>query len=128
MKLTTDLSVRKWKPKTEGERASCGDSLYLQGYSNGTRAYIFRAQPIVDGKQKSFWVKIGKPAQSNEPSIVGKQLSLANAKMAVLFLKEAINSGELTVAEARKVIDKGHNVLELSSALQAFSVVHIMFL
>ena len=38
--------------------------------------------------------------------------------MAVLFLKEAINSGELTVAEARKVIDKGHNVLELSSALQ----------
>ena len=118
MKLTTDLSVRKWKPKTEGERASCGDSLYLQGYSNGTRAYIFRAQPIVDGKQKSFWVKLGKPAQSNGPSIVGKQLSLANAKMAVLFLKEAINSGELTVAEARKVIDKGHNVLELSSALQ----------
>ena len=38
--------------------------------------------------------------------------------MAVLFLKEAINSGELTVAEAGKVIDKGHNVLELSSALQ----------
>jgi len=36
--------------------------------------------------------------------------------MAVLFLKEAINSGELTVAEARTVIDKGHNVLELSSA------------
>ena len=118
MKLTTDLSVHKWTPKTEGERASCGDSLYLQGYSNGTRAYIFRAQPIVDGKQKSFWVKIGKPAQSNEPSIVGKQLTLANAKMAVLFLRGAISSGELTVAEARKVIDKGHNVLELSSALQ----------
>ena len=79
MKLTTDLSVRKWKPASEGERASCGDSLYLQVYSNGTRAFIFRAQPIVDRKQKSFWVKIGKPAQSNEPSIVGKQLSLANA-------------------------------------------------
>ena len=57
MNLTTDLSVRKWKPKSEGERASCGDSLYLQGYSNGTRAYIFRAQPIVDGKQKSFFGK-----------------------------------------------------------------------
>ena len=37
--------------------------------------------------------------------------------MAVLFLKEAINSGQLTVAEARKVINKA-TMSELSSALQ----------
>ena len=38
MKLTTDVAIRKWKPKSEGERASCGQSLYVQGYSNGKRS------------------------------------------------------------------------------------------
>ena len=78
MKLTTDLSVRKWKPRTEGERVSCGDSLYLQGYSNGTRAYIFRAQPIVDGKQKSL-AKLGK--QHNQ---MDHQLLVSNCPLRML--------------------------------------------
>ena len=79
MKLTTDLSVRKWKPASEGERASCGDGLYLQGYSNGTRAFIFRAQPIVDRKQKS----LGKDWQAPHNQM-NRQLSASNCPLRML--------------------------------------------
>ena len=63
MKLTTDLLVKKWKPNFKGERASCGQNLYFQGYSNGTRSWVYRLQ-ILDGtKQKSIWLKIGHPVR-----------------------------------------------------------------
>ena len=45
MQLTADLSIRKWKPKKDGERVSCCDSCYLKGWPNGNRSFVFRAQP-----------------------------------------------------------------------------------
>ena len=76
MQLTTDLSVRKWKPSSEGERVSCGSSVYVQGYSNGKRAYVFRAQPTENGKQKTYWVTLGQPATSGVETTVGGELDL----------------------------------------------------
>lgn len=74
MQLTTDLLVRKWKPKHEGERASCGSSAYIQGYSNGKRTFVFRAQPTVDGVKKSYWVTLGEPSSGKGETKLGAGL------------------------------------------------------
>ena len=34
--------LKKWKPNFKGERASCGQNLYVQGFSNGTRSWVYR--------------------------------------------------------------------------------------
>ena len=125
MQLTTDLSVRKWKPTSEGERASCGSSVYVQGYFNGKRAYVFRAQPTIDGVKKSFWVTLGQPAISGAETAVGGELTLDEARMAALFFKKVIQSGELTVHKVRKVIDKGCSVMELSNAVKTVDHIKI---
>ena len=62
MQLTNDLPVRKWKPKKDGERVSCGESCYVKGWLNGNRSYVFRAQPRENGVQKTFWITIGRPS------------------------------------------------------------------
>jgi len=125
MQLTTDLSVRKWKPSTNGERASCGSSVYVQGFLNGKRAYVFRAQPLEDGKQKSYWVTLGQPATSGVETAIGGELTLDEARMAALFFKKVIQSGDLTVHKVRKLIDKGCSVLELSTAVKTVDQIKI---
>ena len=40
MKLTTDIAIKKWKPKSKGERVGCGQNLYVQGWLNGSRAWV----------------------------------------------------------------------------------------
>ena len=125
MQLTTDLSVRKWKPTSEGERASCGSSVYVQGYSNGKRAYVFRAQPTENGKQKTYWVTLGQPATSGVETAVGGELTLDEARMAALFFKKVIQSGDLTVHKVRKLIDKGCSVMELSTAVKTVDQIKI---
>ena len=117
MQLTTDLSVRKWKPSKDGERVSCGSSLYVQGSTNGKRAYVFRAQPTENGKQKTYWVTLGQPATSGVETAVGGELTLDEARMAALFFREAIKSGNHTVAQVKKVITKRCKVMELNDAL-----------
>ena len=118
MQLTTDLLVRKWKPKKDAERVSCGDSLYLLGKNNGYRSYLFRAQPTENGIKKSYWVTIGRPAENPEKTEVGGELSLGEARMAAMFLREAIKSGDYTVAQVKKVIAKRCKVMELNEALK----------
>lgn len=117
MQLTTDLSVRKWKPSKDGERVSCGSSLYVQGSTKGKRAYVFRAQPTENGKQKSYWVTLGQPVTSGLETAVGGELTLDEARMAALFFREAIKSGNHTVAQVKKVITKRCKVMELNDAL-----------
>ena len=118
MQLTTDLLVRKWKPKHEGERVSCGSSVYIQGYSNGKRAFVFRAQPTVEGVKKSYWVTLGEPSSGKGETKLGAGLSLNEARTAAMFLRQAITSGEHTVAKVKKVIATRCAVMELSEALK----------
>ena len=118
MQLTTDILVRKWKPKHEGERASCGSSVYIQGYSNGKRAFVFRAQPTVDGVKKSYWVTLGEPSSGKGETKLGASLSLNEARTAAMFLRQAITSGEHSVAKVKKVIATRCAVMELSEALK----------
>lgn len=57
--LTTDLQVRKWKPIDGTDRISCGNSLYLRAFSDGTKTFQFRST----GK----WLNLGSyPALSFE--------------------------------------------------------------
>ena len=118
MQLTTDLLVKKWKPKKNTDRVSCGDSLYLLGKHNGYRSYLFRAQPTENGIKKDYWVTIGRPAENLGNTEVGGELSLSEARMAAMFLREAIKSGDYTVSQVKKVIDKRCKVMELNEALK----------
>ena len=49
--LKTDLQVKKWKPSNGTNRISCGNSLYLRGFNDGTKTFQFR----VKGK----WLNLG---------------------------------------------------------------------
>ena len=119
MQLTTDLSIRKWKPKKDGERVSCGDSCYVKGWLNGNRSFVFRAQPRENGVQKTYWVTIGRPNTDKGETQLGAELSLSEARMAAMFLRQAIVSGDYTVAQVKRVIATGCAVMELSEALKS---------
>ena len=118
MQLTNDLSVWKWTPKKDGERVSCGESCYVKGWLNGNRSYVFRAQPRENGVQKSFWVTIGRRAAGKGETRLGVEPSLSEARMAAMFLRQAITSGDYTVDHVKKVIGTGYAVMELSEALK----------
>ena len=118
MQLTTDILVRKWKPRKDRDRVSCGDSLYLQGKLNGFRAYVFRAQPTEHGVKKTYWITIGRPNTGKGQTRLGAELTLSEARMAAMFLRQAITCGEHTVAQVKKVISTGCAVMELSEALK----------
>lgn len=72
MPLTTDLAIRKWKPRQDGEAESVGgrNGLYVRGWMSGTKAFYFRS---------GTWIKIGdypdiKLALATEFAIVAKRL------------------------------------------------------
>ena len=46
MKLTNDLSVRKWKPKKDGERVSCGERAVMSkdGQTETVAMYFSHSQ------------------------------------------------------------------------------------
>ena len=125
MQLKTDLAVRKWKPKKNRERVSCGSSLYLKGFLSGARSYVFRAQPIENGVQKSYWVTIGHPATSGAETSVGGELTLEEARLTAHHFKTAIKKGTLTVHKAKKVIEKGCAVLDIANAINTVDQIKI---
>ena len=125
MQLTNDLSVRKWKPKKDGERVSCGESCYVKGWLNGNRSFVFRAQPRENGVQKTFWITIGRPSAGKGETRLGAELSLSEARMAAMFLRQAITSGDYTVDQVKKVIGTGCAVMELSEALKTADEIKI---
>ena len=102
MQLTTDLLVRKWKPKHKGESASCGSSVNLQGFTNGQRTFVFRAQPILDGIKKSYRLTLGKPSNSKSETKLGAGLTSNEASTAAMFLPQAIASGDYNVSQVKK--------------------------
>lgn len=72
MPLTTDLAIRKWKPRQDGEAVSTGGrhGLYVRGWMSGTKAFYFRA---------GTWMKIGEYpdtslAIANELAVVARRL------------------------------------------------------
>ena len=72
MPLATDLSIRKWKPRQDGEAVSTGgrNGLYVRGWLSGSKAFYFRMQT---------WIKIGdypdvSLAMATELSLVAKRL------------------------------------------------------
>ena len=108
MKLNTDLAIKKWKPKTKGERASCGQSLYVQGWDNGSRAWVYRLLvPTSLGKQhKTVWLTIGQPAISAEHGIAGGSLRLAEARELAMRISGAVKRGEASPDQIKRVLTK----------------------
>jgi len=113
MKLTTDLSVKKWKPNFKGERASCGQNLYVQGFSNGTRSWVYRFQ-IQDGaKQKSIWLTIGHPATDADHGVAGGSLRLNEARSLAMRISDVIKRGTASIAQIK-------NALEITCLIHEF--------
>ena len=104
MKLTTDLSVKKWKPNFKGERASCGQNLYVQGYSNGTRSWVYRLQILNGTKQKSIWLTIGHPAADADHGIAGGALRLNEARSLAMRISDLIKRGAASADQIKKAL------------------------
>lgn len=93
--LTTDVAIRKWKPKKPGEAKSVGgrDGLYLRGWPNGAKAFYFRS---------GTWLKIGDYPQvslstGRELAVVAKRLKKEG------FSNEALKRGFSNANTASKL-------------------------
>ena len=94
--LKTDLQVKKWKPVKGADRASCGDSLYLRGYNDGSRVFQFRTR----GK----WITLG-----HYPS-----LSLADARTMAILNKRLLKERKTTVEALKALATRASDASELS--------------
>jgi len=122
MKLTTDLAIKKWKPKSEGERTSCGQSLYVQGYSNGKRSWVYRLQIGTGSSKKSVWLKIGQPALGSEHGIAGGVLRLAEARELAMRISGAVKRGETSADQVKRALLSPTPVTEFEERLHKPSV------
>ena len=115
MTLTTDIQIKKWKPRSDkGERASCGHGLYIQGFSNGTRAWIYRLLISVGGgKQKTVWLKIGYPAPDTEHGVAGGPLRLHEARELSVRIGSIVKRGKASAAQIK-------NALEITCPIHEF--------
>jgi hypothetical protein len=93
--LNTDVQVRKWKAKTSGSRTSCGQSLYLRGWDDGTKALEFRT--------KSGWVTLG-----SYPS-----LSLAEARAMVPVCKQLLKDNVATTESLKALVTRVNTAHDL---------------
>jgi len=93
--LRTDIQVKKWKPDTGSARATCGDSLYLRGYADGSKVFEFRT--------KGKWVTLGQ-----YPS-----LSLTDARSMVLVCKRLLKEGKSTIDGLRAYVTRADNARQL---------------
>ena len=107
MKLTTDSQIKKWKPKSDkGERASCGHGLYIQGFPNGTRAWIYRMLiSEAGGKQKTVWLKIGYPASDTEHGVAGGPLRLHEARELSVRIGSIVKRGKASAAQIKNALE-----------------------
>ena len=103
--------------KNDDEGFSVGDSCYVKGWLNDNRSFVFRAQPIENGVQKSYWFTIGRPGTGKGETRLGASLSLSEAQMAAMFLRQTIVSGENTIARVKNVIANECTVMKLLKQL-----------
>lgn len=89
-------------PKHEAERASRGSSVYRQGYTNGKRAFVLRAQPTLDGLEKSYWVTLDKPSSGKGETKLGAKPTLNEARMAEMFFAKLLPTAITQSVKSRK--------------------------
>ena len=106
MQLLTDVQIKKWKPKSRGDRASCGQSLYVQGWPNGNRAWVYRLMiPTSTGQQhRTVWLTIGHPAADAEHGIAGGALRLAEARELAMRISAAVKRGEASADQVKRAL------------------------
>ena len=68
---------------------------------------------------------MGRPSAGKGETRLGAELSLSEARMAAMFLRQAITSGDYTVDQVKKVIGTGCAVMELSEALKTADEIKI---
>ena len=95
--LKTDLQVKKWNPKIGTDRASCGDSLYLRRYNDGSRVFQFRS--------RGQWITLGQ-----YPS-----LSLAKARTIAIESKSLLREGKTTIENLKAIFRRVDDADELST-------------
>jgi len=94
--LNTDIQVRKWKAENSGDRTSCGQSLYLRGWDDGTKVLEFRT--------KAGWVTLGSYPR----------LSLAEARAMVPVCKQLLKDNVTTTEGLRALATRVSTAHDLS--------------
>ena len=94
--LNTDIQVRKWKATKSGDRATCGQSLYLRGWDDGTKAFEFRT--------KSGWVTLGSYPR----------LSLAEARAMIPVCKGLLKDNIATLKSLKALATRVNTAHDLS--------------
>lgn len=105
MQLSTDIQVKRWQPKKNAARISCGQNLMVQGFKNGSKSWVFRLQYREAGKQKSAYLTLGHTSdRSNNGGVVGAALTLAEAREVATRASGLLKRGKATISQIRQAI------------------------
>lgn len=97
-------SIRKWKLKSEGERARCGKSLYVQCYSNGKRSWVLGLQYYSGATKKNIGLTVGHHASGADHSIAGGSLRLNEARSLAMRISDLIKRGAESTDQIKKTL------------------------
>ena len=100
--LKTDLQIRKWKPTRGADRASCGNSLYIRGNSDGSKVFQFRR----DGK----WIRLG-----DYPYLTFEQ-----ARAMVPVCKRLLKANVTTLDRLSSLLTRTNNAHELEELARSY--------
>ena len=105
MQLSTDIQVKRWQPKKNAARISCGQNLMVQGFKNGSKSWVFRLQYRETGKQKSAYLTLGHTSdRSNNGGVVGAAPTLAEAREVATRASGLLKRGKATISQIRQAI------------------------
>ena len=105
MQLSTDIQVKRWQPKKNAARISCGQNLMVQGFKNGSKSWVFRLQYREAEKQKSAYLTLGHTSdRSSNGGVVGAALTLAEAREVATQASGLLKRGNATISQIRQAI------------------------
>lgn len=102
----------------DAERISFAYNRYVKGWLNGNRSFVFRAQPGERSTQKTYLVTFDRLGTCKGKTWLGAELSLSEAQIAAMYLRQAIISDEHTVAQVKKVMSEMSAVTVQAETLQ----------
>ena len=108
MQFRTDTEIKRWKPKDNNTRASCGPKLYVRGYKAGRK--IFQLRFAVD--QKTYWLDVADYPEM--PLAMAREIAIASGRL--------IKAKECTVESLRVALPKSDSAISLEKRIKAHDV------
>ena len=108
MQFRTDTEIKRWKPKDNNTRASCGPKLYVRGYKAGRK--IFQLRFAVD--KKTYWLDVADYPEM--PLAMAREIAIASGRL--------IKAKECTVESLRVALPKSDSAISLEKRIKAQDV------